>query len=154
MELRALFDGASGLQPSVSMAATFRFASLAVLAALLFVALHIPATAERLLAFDLVREQLGGVDATDGIQQSEARLIAVDYWLLGEVTHCGGPMTPTMIDGAWKAEIVLGFGGERTGAFINVDPTSGGVTSQSGPTYKTLASFRRARLARAVLRGR
>lgn len=114
------------------------------------------AAPDRILAFQLQREGLREVDATDGIQSSEADLIVERYsrlFSLGRMSACSGTTTPVLEDGVWKAEELFGFGGERTGGWISVDPISGGVTSARGPTFKTFGSFRRAILFRAILNG-
>jgi hypothetical protein len=115
------------------------------------------AATDRILAFQLQREGLREVDATDGIQSSEADLIVERYsrlFSLGSMSACSGTTTPALVDGVWKAEELFGFGGERTGRWISVDPMSGGLTSARGPTFKTFGSFRRAILLSAILNGR
>jgi hypothetical protein len=123
---------------------------------LLFTGYHAREVASRILAFQEQREGLSGVDTTDGIQRSEADLIAAGYshLLLGPSSLCSGTTTPNLVDGVWKAEIAFGVGGELTGQWISVDPMSGGVTSAGGRTYETFGSFRRAILLSAIVDGR
>jgi hypothetical protein len=111
---------------------------------------------DRVSEFQRLRDRLGSVDVSDGIQVDEADLIASEYsdLVLGPIAACSGTTAPTLADGVWKAEILFGFGGEPTGTWITVDPVRGGVGSPGKRSYRHFDSFRRARLLTAVIRGR
>jgi hypothetical protein len=137
------------------MAVAARIALVGVVAVLLFVWHHPKAVVDRMLAFQHSRNELREVDLSDGIQQQEADLIAAGYEeLLDRWSACSGTTTPALINGEWRAEVLVGFGGERTGEWIVVDPISGDVSWLGGRTHQTFASFRRAVLLRAILDGR
>jgi hypothetical protein len=152
--LAALAPGISLAEAGV-MLRRRRLARWVLLAILVMTACYV--VPDRILAFQLQREGLREVDATNGIQSAEADWIVETYsrrFSVGRMSSCSGTTTPVLVDGIWKAEELFGFGGERTGRWISVDPISGGVTSARGPTFKTFGSFRRAILLRAILSGR
>jgi hypothetical protein len=132
-------------------AAIFVLATLSILA--LFAAGPL---VNRVRAFRAVQERFDRVDLSDGIQTDEADLIVSEYssLVLGPAGTCSGTTQPVLADGAWRAEILFGFGGERTGHWIAVDPVRGGVASAGESSYADFGSFRRARLTRAVIYGR
>jgi hypothetical protein len=137
------------------MAAAFRTLACLFVAMLLFGGYHAREVAARVAAFQNHWEWLGKVDVENGIQADEAAVIAGEYQgVIDRGFLCGGVSTPILAGGAWKAEILFGFGGEPTGVWINVDPISGGVTTTGVRGYKTLGSLRRVVLLNALLDGR
>src|SRR4051812_38272028 len=109
---------------------------VAVLAGLSIITLFLAGPLiRRVWSFQQLRERSSDVEVSDGIQENEAELIAGEYsrLLLGSAGACSGTTAPALADGAWKAEILFGFGGERTGHWITVDPIRGGVSSPGGP---------------------
>lgn len=137
------------------MTTSFRVALCVLGAVSLATAHHNRTVADRIVALDGLRDRLSEVDVSDGIQADEADVIASEYshLLLGPAAACSGTTSPTLVDGAWKAELLFGYGGEHTGRWINIDPIGGGATSPGGRHYPTFASFRRAALVSAVLHG-
>jgi len=135
--------------------ARFRLVLCALGAVVIAAALSAGAVTKRIIAFQLLRTTLNDVDVSDGIQREEADLIAGQYslFLLGPLGACSGTSTPVLVDGAWKAEILFGFGGEPTGHWISVDPIRGGASTPGEHRYRSFSSFRRAALAGALLRG-
>jgi hypothetical protein len=144
------------LQEHPAMTTGFRIAVCVLGVVALATAYHIRTVAERIVAFDGLRERLGGVEGSDGIQADEADVIASEYsqLLLGQAAACSGTTSPTFVDGQWKAEILFGYGGERTGRWISIDPVRGGVASPGGPRYPSFAWFRLATLVGVFLQGR
>jgi len=137
------------------MAIRFRVLACGLVATLLLIGSQTPEVVRRLLAFQSHWNALRQVDATDGIQSAEADLIAAEYSgrLLGRWSACSGTTSPSLVGGAWKAEILFGFGGEPTGRWISVDPTSGGASSPGESGYQSFESLRRAVLLNALLDG-
>ena len=81
------------------------------------------------------------VDPSDGIDASEARAIADEYFAQ-EYGSCGGAGTLRRRGRTWVFSILFGLKGEKLKETIRVDAKTGGVWSAGGPRYQSLQAFR------------
>jgi len=81
------------------------------------------------------------VDPSDGIDASEARAIADEYFAQ-EYGSCGGSSTLRRRGRTWVFSVLFGLTGEKLKETIRVDARTGGVWSAGGPRYQSLQAFR------------
>ena len=81
-----------------------------------------------------LQDKLRTVNADDGITQSEAEIIAENYFSRFAPIACGSVTRP--VDGGtnWIAKTYLGFASIETREPIRIDKQTGRVTWSDGPT--------------------
>ena len=90
---------------------------------------------------DHLQSELRRVDASDGVDANEARVIA-DMYFLTHISGCGATDEVVLRGRVWVVSLLVGVAGSPMDETVNVDAQSGGVSSSLGPRYSDLKAFR------------
>jgi hypothetical protein len=86
---------------------------------------------------------LATVDVADGVDATEAMLIAKAFY---EATYGGlegGPSAPIDKDGYWVSTVRIGFAGTPDREPILINPRTGGVQGPIAGVFKTFTAFKK-----------
>jgi hypothetical protein len=89
------------------------------------------------------RAILAAVSSADGIDRSEARMIAGAYFML-DVSGCGFAGEPERDGDSWTSVAHVGYGGQPDPEPIRIDARTGGVRGPGAHEFATLEAFRAA----------
>jgi hypothetical protein len=93
------------------------------------------------------------VDPSDGIDAREARAIAEAYFQQYSSIDCGGPGKAALHGRTWVFRLLFGATAQPTDERIRIDAKTGAISSDIGPRFRDLASFRGRDAGELILSG-